>query len=744
VFIKILKLFLALIITGCATLIATGFSAHRVLSPLEHHGLFQKISGDRWIQEGATISLPHLSERGNFVTFNFNNWHPGNQPPAEASIKVCGELASAFIITPGQSQKVFLRGACVPRNIEIHFKNPFNPSPTDARLVGAQLSSIEVSSKLGLPIADLKSLAIVFGALLTVSLFTAYLFSQKLRPIIYIFTTLIFTALISGATRWNYSLWLPVWVVWTLGLLGAALIGGEKSELRQKNQPSRYWIFGVLVLGAFIRFWGLDFGLPHIYHPDEFQKYKAVMRMVEHGDLNPRYFWHPSLLLYATYGMNSLMHLLFINGEFTSTIILAGRTVSCLAGIISIFFVYKIGELLWNRRAGLLASLLLGTFPLAVTCSRYLKEDSLLTSIVLGATLLTVQAAQTGSLPRLLAAGLVAGLSSSVKYSGIISFFIIWGYPFLCRNSSLSFLKRVKHSIFATILVPVGFLVGTPYSILDYPTFINDFNHERQHMLSGHSSVITAASQYWMFHIKNSLLKSMTPLNLVFAIIALGGIIRLFRFPALYLIGLIFLYYLPAEFVRAKPAPQPERYIMPCLPFLALAVSWLYEQLKATPKSVNSALSIMILTGIAFSAYRSITLAYEISPDTRDQAAQWLAQNVKPQEKVIVDWEQYGPQFKEPPFALEYLDPNTVMMDLVASNLKSRNGDYLVLSSLHYDRYFSQPNMPASLRALIRSVKKSYPIIKEFAPKYGTYGFNNPKISILRLSPNPTTSSENF
>ncbi len=743
-FIKILKLFLALIITGCATLIATGFSAHRVLSPLEHHGLFHKISGDRWIQEGATISLPHLSERGNSLTFNFNNWHPGNQPPAEASIKVCGQLASAFVITPGQSQKVFLRGECTPRNIEINFKNPFNPSPNDARLVGAQLSSVEVSSKLGLPLADWKSLAYVFGALLTVALFTSYFFNRKLRPIIYIFTTLIFMALISGATRWNYSLWLPVWIVWGLGLLGAALVGGEKSDRNIKTHISGYWIFGILIFGAVIRLWGLDFGLPHIYHPDEFQKYKAVMRMVEHGDLNPRYFWHPSLLLYATYGMNSLMHLLFINGDFASTIILAGRMVSCLAGIASIFFVYKIGELLWNRRAGLIASLLLSTFPLAVTCSRYLKEDSLLTSIVLGATLLTVQAAQTGSLPRLLAAGLVAGLSSSVKYSGIISFFIIWGYPFICRNSSVSFFTRVKHSVLATIVVPLGFLIGTPYSVLDSQTFLNDFNHERQHMLTGHSSIITAASQYWMFHIKHSLLKAITPLNLILGIIALGGIIRQFRFPALYLIGLILLYYLPAEFVRAKPAPQPERYIMPCLPFLALAIAWFYEQLKSTPKLINAALATFILIGITLSAYRSITLAYEILPDTRDQAAQWLTQNVKPREKVIVDWEQYGPQFKSPVFSVEYLDPNTVMMDLVATNLKSRNGDYLVLSSLHYDRYFSQPNMPASLRSLIRSIKKSYPIVKEFAPKYGTYGFNNPKISILRLSPEATTSSENF
>jgi 4-amino-4-deoxy-L-arabinose transferase-like glycosyltransferase len=542
----------------------------------------------------------------------------------------------------------------------------------------------------------------------------------------------LFAFLIADAQYYKVEIWGAAWLVWAIACLGGILL---KNSHQSKFEPNETifskLIFIVIILGAIVRVWGLNFGIPHIYHPDELQKWRAVMRMVEYGDLNPRYFWHPSLLLYLTYATNSLFHLFELTSSFGDTLILAGRTVSCLAGTISIYLVYKIGTLLWNARAGFISAAMLASFPLAITCSRYLKEDSLLTCILLTSVFFTVKAAQSASIKTLLLAGIFAGLSSSVKYSGIISFFILWGYPFICRNTEVSFLQRIKHSLLATAIVPLGFLIGTPYSILDYPTFLNDFNHEREHMITGHSSVITAGSQYWMFHVKNSLLKGATSVNLILGIFAFGAIFRKFRFPALYLLGLFLLYYLPAEFVRAKPAPQPERYIMPCLPFLALAIAWLYEESRNL--KIRGLLLIAVSFGISISAYRSITLASEIIPDTRDQAATWLIENVDSTAKVIIDWEQYGPQFKEAPFTVAYLNPETVIVDLAINNLIKQESDYLVLSSLHYDRYFSQPNINPGFRTVIRKLFSTYPIVAEFEASHGTFGFHNPKISILKI-----------
>jgi 4-amino-4-deoxy-L-arabinose transferase-like glycosyltransferase len=713
-------------------LFAAGKSSYQILSPLEHHGLFKKISGDRWIQEDATITLPKLLHRGNFLKIKFQDWHPADKPPAHVKISVCGETASELFITPGKEEIVYLKGSCEPREVKFNFYNPFNPSANDNRLVGAQLASVQVSSKLGFPLTNIETLLLAFLAILAIGGVTAHLFNEFSRVVSFGATATLFAFLIGNAQFFRADIWGSAWLTWVIACLGGiALKESNRSKFEPNGRIFPRLMLLVLILGAAIRVWGLNFGIPHIYHPDELQKWRAVMRMVEYGDLNPRYFWHPSLLLYLTYATNSVFHLFSIEGSFADTLILAGRTVSCIAGTISIYLVYKIGSLLWNSRAGFISATLLASFPLAITCSRYLKEDSLLTCIVLTAVLFTVKAAQNGSLSWLLLGGIFAGLSSSVKYSGIISFFILWGYPFICRNSELPFIKRVKHSLLATLIVPIGFLIGTPYSVLDYPTFLNDFNHERAHMLTGHSSVITAGSQYWMFHVKNSLLKGVTSINLLLGIFAFGAILRKFRFPALYLFGLFLLYYLPAEFVRAKPAPQPERYIMPCLPFLALAIAWAYEEVRNLRFQLFFLLAIC--SGLLISGYRSATLATEILPDTRDQAAIWLTQNIPSSAKVIIDWEQYGPQFKEPPFTVKHLNPETVIVDLAINNLNKEQADYLILSSLHYDRYFSQPNINPGFRTVIRKLFATYPTVVEFEAPHGTFGFHNPKISVLKI-----------
>src|SRR5688572_22128775 len=54
-----------------------------------------------------------------------------------------------------------------------------------------------------------------------------------------------------------------------------------------------------LVLALWLRLTGLGFGLPNIYHPDERQKLTVAATIVRTGDLNPRYFKKPSIVIYV-------------------------------------------------------------------------------------------------------------------------------------------------------------------------------------------------------------------------------------------------------------------------------------------------------------------------------------------------------------------------------------------------------------------------------------------------------------
>ena len=67
------------------------------------------------------------------------------------------------------------------------------------------------------------------------------------------------------------------------------------------------------------------------------------------------------------------------------------------------------------------------------------------------------------------------------------------------------------------------------------------------------------------------------------------------------------------------------------------------------------------------------------------------------------------------------------------SELKKSGADYLMMSSLYYDWHFSQPNVTVIHREKLRKVFHNLDEVKRFAPKYGTYGFHNPTLHLLKI-----------
>jgi len=90
-------------------------------------------------------------------------------------------------------------------------------------------------------------------------------------------------------------------------------------------------------------------------------------------------------------------------------------------------------------------------------------------------------------------------------------------------------------------------------------------------MERGHTVPITALSYYWTYHFRFSILPALREGAALISIVALGFLAARARAADLLIIGGCLMFYLPAEWVKAKPQPQPERYILPCIPFLCIA-----------------------------------------------------------------------------------------------------------------------------------------------------------------------------
>ncbi len=689
------------------------------------------LDSDGWIRNSATVTIKGLSSVGNRVEVNFNPGRPGAEEPGQVAVSVCGEPEQTVTVTSAAPFLFSVPKGCSPIQLAFRGLNFFTPKgETSGRLLNLQVSKLRVTSPLGFPLPEFGTFLVAgcaIGLLVALSVFAAGAFGTLAG-----YGTLCAVVCFGSLSGLEPHKFEPLWLFVTALLAGMCLARSEGRQVERRDTDSRAWLLAALTVGVALRFYGISFGLPSTYHPDEVPKVNAIMRMVDQNTWDPQYFLHPSLLLYCTYGMNCLIRWLGVDGTFRDTAFLAGRLVSATAGTLSIMLTYEIARRLFSRHVAGWSAMLLAVFPLHVTCSRYLKEDALLTFVILSCVLTTVISVTTKRRWLLPVAGFLAGCTAGAKYSGILMAVVPCSAPWLVSRSWKPDIRWLPVAFLAGAIAPLGFLCTTPYAVLNSAKFIKDFSSESRHMQTGHTQSIDAWGQLWMYHFWRSIKPGMTAIVSLASIVGVGFLLRRRRVEDLLIVGLVVLFYLPAEFVKAKPAPQPERYILPCLPFLAIALAELARNLRAR-KGLSFAVPLCMAAFVAMPLVRSTSLASEITYDTREEMADWMRQNLPAGSKVLMDWSPYSPRFHDNAFNIDYIPRANIIPRLDVAALKTSGADYLILSNLYYDRYFKQPESNPILRQRIREVFERVPVVRQVVPEHGTYGFHNPVLTLFSL-----------
>ena len=755
---KIVLVFFCLI----SAFVGLGFSYLKTVEKTLKPGFIAGWSKDGWIEETFNLSFKDIASKGNRLILTFEK-NKLIQKDLQFEKLVCGVKNQDILIAPDSEKlQVSIGGDCNPRDIVFKGKQTVSGSKDNRKLV-AKLKDITIKSKVFFPLVSAKILGIATLILVLFVLIAFKIFeTSKYRSILIVIPFLFIPLLASSEVKdWSNLLILSVVTLSILAGYAFCKVNSDNAEGRERDLQS-YWFYFIAVmitlLGLGIRYYGLNFGLPGKYHTDETPKVNAINRMIQTGTLNPKYFLHPSILLYSTYFTSKILNFLGLEsaftpaGNFDSLLRFSGRLVSATAGGASVFLTFLIGKRIYTPFVGLLSAFMLAVFPLHVTCSRYLKEDALLTFwvlLVVYTVLLAVDASKktlegkisSKEILLIALAFIFAGFSASTKYSGILSIVIVFALPWLSSNitslKTLDFkafipnLRVLKIVLLFSPLVVVAFIIGTPYSVLDFELFAKGFNSERSHMIRGHIIPITAWSQYWMYHISRSIMPGSSAFVTILAFIGVGISIYRRRFSDLYILGLFLLFYLPAEYVKAKPAPQPERYILPCLPFLAiLAAESVHVFANTKLRKLVPIISILL---IVLPAIKTFQYATEIYNDTRVEMSEWMIKNVPLGSKVLVDWTPYSAFFFNNEFQIGTFPPGKMVLYLAKERLKESGYDYLLLSSLSYDRYFSQPEAEPARRGIMRKVFKQFKILKTVESKYGTYGFHNPKLVLFSI-----------
>jgi len=221
-----------------------------------------------------------------------------------------------------------------------------------------------------------------------------------------------------------------------------------------------------------MRLVGIDHGFPYIYHPDEPAVIRSALGI--RFDPNPHHFDWPHLYFYLNY----LSYMVFAKVRDLASV--AGlkpwlsqalpilwndnvifyfvtRALSAILGAVSVIPIYLWLKKLVSKNSGLISAAILALAPFHVRDSHYALLDVPMLFFLSWALYFSTTS------PAL--AGLFLGFATSTKYNGILVAVFIVACLIKNRRKLTDYLKVGLFTI-------VGFILGTPYAVLDFKTFI--------------------------------------------------------------------------------------------------------------------------------------------------------------------------------------------------------------------------------------------------------------------------------
>jgi 4-amino-4-deoxy-L-arabinose transferase-like glycosyltransferase len=235
----------------------------------------------------------------------------------------------------------------------------------------------------------------------------------------------------------------------------------------------------ILAVAFTLRYQGAGSGLPQSYIPDEYDYVHSYLVMIKRGDMNPRWWHHPSIQPYvnvaaylvAYYSQASSGRWRGIQELQVEDALLWGRVAAgVIPGALAVAAVFFLGRRIFGTTVGLMASALLAVAPGVVEVSQYNKPDSLLVLFCTLSVLTTLVYLDRGGARLAFAAGAVVGLAVAVKYNA--AFVLL---PFL---AAVLFRQGVrvfhKPDLYLGLVATVGgFTAGCPYWYPDLSRFLD-------------------------------------------------------------------------------------------------------------------------------------------------------------------------------------------------------------------------------------------------------------------------------
>ncbi len=239
----------------------------------------------------------------------------------------------------------------------------------------------------------------------------------------------------------------------------------------------------IVAIAAALRFWALDFGLPHLMtRPDE-EVILLATRSPASGHFDLQYGIYPSAYIYLSWGFGELAHaalrLLGVHPEIGYAgaidtmpwrILLLLRLLSALGGIAAVGWLIRITRRELGNCAGLIAGALLAVSLIHVRDSHAAKPDALMSLGVVAALGVMAPLGRGTTRARALGTGAVIGLAMGMKYPAVLLLVPAWAL--CCLGSTGQGWRRLMpaRGFAMVVAAALAFLVTSPDLIVNPKT----------------------------------------------------------------------------------------------------------------------------------------------------------------------------------------------------------------------------------------------------------------------------------
>jgi len=480
-----------------------------------------------------------------------------------------------------------------------------------------------------------------------------------------------------------------------------------------------------------MRVWGIGFDLPNLYHRDETRYVSIPLKILKTGDYNPHFFNYPTLFFYLL-SMAYILYFLFMAsrgklGNLEGLVLpkqvlenvvgratmpsqfLVGRGVVAITGVLTVLLVYWLTRKAYSRRAGVIAALLFSFSPTHIRNSHFVAPDVTMTLFVLASFAFTYEVWRHGKTRDYLLAGLLAGLAISTKYNAYAVL-----VPLILAHLSQRDGKPWLNTdiLLAIVVCGAGFLLGTPYALLDLPAFLNGMAFEMRHYSTlgdpgteGQSALLWYA-RYLMR--TEGLVPLLAILEAVRALLARSRKMLLFvSFPLTYILLVSFY------------VVKNDRTVLTIIPFLAIlagvfvdrAIAFLPSRVRTQQATVlaRASAAIAILLIVSWPAWQAAQINMRFcEDDVRTQVTQWMEAELPAGSRIVGEY--YSPLLEDSGHDFRWVDR---AIDLPIAWYQA-NADYLVLVENRYGGFYLDPSRYPTQIAAYEAMTTQFMLVKEF------------------------------